>query len=103
MNSKLRQYDTLGRFGGEEFLVLTPDVKENDAVAVYQRLLSAVAENSLATKSGNVSITVSIGVKVLTGEENMEELLKAADDALYDAKNGGRNRVFLMRDKQAEV
>jgi diguanylate cyclase (GGDEF)-like protein/PAS domain S-box-containing protein len=100
MNSHLRQYDTLGRFGGEEFLIVTPGVKENDAIAVYQRLLSGVSENSLATKSGNVSITVSIGVKILTGEEHVEELLKAADDALYDAKNGGRNRVFLMHDKQ---
>jgi diguanylate cyclase (GGDEF)-like protein/PAS domain S-box-containing protein len=100
MNSHLRQYDTLGRFGGEEFLIVTPGVKGNDAIAVYQRLLSGVAENSLATKSGNVSITVSIGVKILTGEEHVEELLKAADDALYDAKNGGRNRVFLMHDKQ---
>ncbi len=101
MNSHLRQYDTLGRFGGEEFLLVTPGVKENDAITVYQRLLSEVAENSLATKSGNLSITVSIGVKILTGEEHVEELLKAADDALYDAKNGGRNRVFLIHDKQA--
>ena len=99
MKSNLRQYDTLGRFGGEEFLVVTPGVKENDAITVYKRLLTGVAENSLATKSGNVSVTVSIGVKVLTGEEEMEELLKAADDALYDAKSGGRNRVFFMHDK----
>lgn len=99
MNGNLRKYDTLGRFGGEEFLVITPGVKENDAITVYKRLLSEVAENPLATKSGNVSVTMSIGVKVLSGEEEMEELLKAADDALYDAKNGGRNRVFFMHDR----
>jgi diguanylate cyclase (GGDEF)-like protein/PAS domain S-box-containing protein len=101
MKNSLRQYDTLGRFGGEEFLLVTPGVKGNDAITLYQRLLSEVAENSLATKSGNVSITVSIGVKILTGEEHVEELLKAADDALYDAKNSGRNRVFLMNNKQS--
>jgi diguanylate cyclase (GGDEF)-like protein len=99
MKNNLRQYDTLGRFGGEEFLVVTPGVKENDAITVYKRLLSGVSENSLATKSGNVFVTISIGVKVLTGEEEMEELLKAADDALYDAKNSGRNSVFFMNDK----
>jgi diguanylate cyclase (GGDEF)-like protein len=96
MEKNLRQYDSLGRFGGEEFLILTPGVKENDAITVYQRLLSEVAENSFTTKSGNVFITISIGVKVLTGEEYIEELLKSADDALYNAKNGGRNRIFLM-------
>lgn len=100
MESNLRQYDLLGRFGGEEFLVLTPGVTENDVITVYQRLVSEAAQNSLATKSGNVSVTISIGVKVLTGEEHMDELLKAADEALYDAKNGGRNRVFVMHDKK---
>lgn len=100
MKSNLRQYDSLGRFGGEEFLILTPGVVDNDVISVYQRLVSKVAENLFATKNGNVSVTISIGVKVLTGEEHIEQLLKAADDALYEAKNGGRNRVFQIHDSQ---
>jgi diguanylate cyclase (GGDEF)-like protein/PAS domain S-box-containing protein len=101
MQSNLRQYDLLGRLGGEEFLVITPGIQEDDVVPLYQRLLSGVAETTLPTKSESLSITISIGVKIWRGEENPDEVLKAADDALYDAKKSGRNRVSIMNDAKA--
>jgi diguanylate cyclase (GGDEF)-like protein len=95
LESSLRQYDFLGRFGGEEFVVITPGVKENGVGSLYERLRTVVANNPIPTKAGNVSVTVSIGVAVLSGEEMADNLFAAADAALYQAKSEGRNRVCL--------
>jgi diguanylate cyclase (GGDEF)-like protein/PAS domain S-box-containing protein len=95
LKSNLRPYDFLGRFGGEEFLVITPGIKENDVRLVYDRLRAAIANNPIPTKSGELSITLSLGVAPVRGNETMEELLAAADSALYRAKSEGRNRVCL--------
>jgi diguanylate cyclase (GGDEF)-like protein len=93
LETSLRAYDHLGRFGGEEFLVITPGVKEDQANKLYERLRAAAADNPIPTKAGSVSITISIGVKAVDGNETMDELITAADSALYRAKREGRNRV----------
>lgn len=95
LRSNLRPYDFLGRFGGEEFVVITPGIKESDVPLLYDRLRAAIANNPIATQAGELSITLSLGVASVRGNETMEELLAAADAALYRAKNGGRNRVCL--------
>lgn len=91
----LRQYDSVGRFGGEEFVVITPGVKEGDVCALYERFRAAVADNPIVTKVCDLPITLSIGVAVCGQSSKVDELLAAADTALYQAKNGGRNRVCL--------
>jgi diguanylate cyclase (GGDEF)-like protein/PAS domain S-box-containing protein len=96
LRSNLRPYDFLGRFGGEEFMVITPGIKENDVPLMYDRLRAAVANNPILTQAGEVSITFSLGVAPVRGNESMEELLAAADSALYRAKSGGRNRICLI-------
>jgi two-component system, cell cycle response regulator len=93
LQGKLREYDILGRFGGEEFVVVTPGLGGDDAAALYARFIEAVAENPIPTQAGNVSITISIGVATWKHDEKMDALLTAADTALYRAKNEGRNRV----------
>lgn len=93
LKNSLRQYDTLGRFGGEEFLIVAPGVKDNDANLLYERLRATVAGVPISTKAGDVPITISIGVSHW-GEGGTENgLLAAADAALYRAKREGRNRV----------
>jgi two-component system, cell cycle response regulator len=93
LTGHLREYDHLGRWGGEEFLVIAPGITENSSAGLYERLRAAVADNPIPTKAGSLPITVSIGVAVWSGKETVDELLSAADSALYQAKQRGRNCV----------
>jgi diguanylate cyclase (GGDEF)-like protein/PAS domain S-box-containing protein len=93
LESRLRPYDYLGRWGGEEFVLILPDVKENDEDGLYDRLRKVVMDTPIPTTAGSVSITISLGVKIWKENENMDQLLTAADAALYQAKSEGRNRV----------
>jgi diguanylate cyclase (GGDEF)-like protein len=91
----IRQTDTPGRLGGEEFAVLLPETDRPEAEQAAERLRQAVAAAAeIQTGKGSISITVSIGVAVLTdGVPDADALLKRADEALYLAKERGRNRV----------
>lgn len=95
LRGALRSFDLLGRLGGEEFVVITPGIRENDPSILYERIRNRIADNAIATRAGTVSITVSIGIAAWTGIENEDELLAAADSAMYRAKRDGRNRVRL--------
>jgi two-component system cell cycle response regulator len=92
---RLRPYDFLGRFGGDEFVVVAPDMNEKDARIFYDRLRATVADSPIPTAAGAVSITISIGVKIWGENQTADELLVAADTALYQAKSQGRNCVCL--------
>jgi two-component system, cell cycle response regulator len=92
----LRQYDAVGRIGGDEFLVVTP-VKEGtdrECLLLFDRLRKRVAESDIPTPAGGLSLTVSIGVACATIGSTQDELLRAADVALYGAKARGRNRAI---------
>jgi two-component system cell cycle response regulator len=93
IQESLRDYDLIGRYGGEEFLVVAPGSSGVEEEGLYERLCDHVAGQGVATRSGPVSVTVSIGVAVATGTGSVDDLLAAADSALYRAKNEGRNRV----------
>lgn len=95
IESTLRGHDVLGRHGGDEFVVLTDHAADDAAVIPFERVRAAVAGNPIPTRAGNVSITISFGVKIWRADESEDELLAAADTALYRAKAGGRNRVCL--------
>jgi two-component system, cell cycle response regulator len=94
LTKTFREYDTIGRIGGEEFLVIAPMKPGIDCLSVFNRALLKVAESVITTRSGQLSVTVSIGVATATSENSVDEILAAADAALYLAKKGGRNRVF---------
>jgi two-component system cell cycle response regulator len=96
--SSLRQYDYLGRLGGEEFAVIAPNINGDDVMELYERLRAVVAGSSLPTRQGNLSITVSIGVAIWREQTTKNALLAAADAALYAAKNKGRNCVCFEGD-----
>lgn len=89
-----RQTDVCARFGGEEFVVLLPDTTHSAAMQWTEQLLQTIARTPLA-KVGH--ITVSAGVSSLRAgtQDSLPELLKRSDDALYEAKHSGRNRVCM--------
>jgi two-component system cell cycle response regulator len=89
-----RMSDVLCRYGGEEFLVIAPDTSLDGATLLAERMRSAVAQRNLMLATQTVRLTVSLGVAVKgDGIASAERLLKAADEALYRAKQYGRNRV----------
>lgn len=98
----VRDYDSVGRFGGEEFVVLLPGATEAEIIPVAERVRQAVmaieAEVPAAGGTRIVSgLSVSIGVAVYpSGGAVLERLLHVADSALYEAKNRGRNRVVSL-------
>jgi diguanylate cyclase (GGDEF)-like protein len=90
-----RDCDVLARIGGEEFALLLPETDLPQAQIVAERLRRVVAANSLVVASGSIPATVSIGVATSVAAMNdISDLMKAADQALYDAKHAGRNRVI---------
>ena len=89
----MRQYDTVGRYGGEEFLIVIPDCESSQAAGIAERLRQCVADEPFEIAGGSLNVTLSLGVGALCGGEcgSADSLLQAADGALYQAKNGGRN------------
>lgn len=98
LRSNLRDFDLLGRYGGEEFLVVAPGSEGTREEGIYERLRAAVAETEIPTRSGGLRITMSVGVATWKGVDSMDELLAAADAALYRAKDQGRNRVVYAEE-----
>lgn len=94
LRDSFRIVDTVARLGGEEFAVLLPSSGEAEALAGAERLRALVATRLVATERGEIAYTVSAGVAVLDGQQDgIDGLIKRADQALYLAKNRGRNRV----------
>jgi len=89
-----RKSDLIARFGGEEFLLLLPETEASDAQAAAERLRRQVERSDLSIATHTIAATVSIGVAPATPNmRTIVDLIKAADHALYVAKNSGRNRV----------
>jgi diguanylate cyclase (GGDEF)-like protein len=96
VTNSVRNVDTLGRYGGEEFIVVMPQTKPQDAKVVIDRLRQNISDKEFqgGEMQPNKSVTVSIGlVTCMNGSLNAEELISNADKNLYKAKNAGRNNV----------
>ncbi len=92
LQSELRPYDALGRYGGEEFLVITPGCDMASALTLAERLRVAVSASPVSTPTSPIPVTLSLGVASLSEEIGATEpLLRCADAALYQAKNAGRD------------
>jgi diguanylate cyclase (GGDEF)-like protein len=90
MRKALRSFELIYRLGGEEFLIVIPGAGLDEGVAIAERLRRTIEEN----RPGGLDITASFGVSAASGSEVVyERLYKAADKALYEAKDAGRNRV----------
>jgi len=91
-----RAGDYLFRLGGEEFLMLLVDVDEKSALRTAEKLCTAVSREDLKLPhSQSVRVTLSIGLAMFNGHPDYQYLLRRADEALYQAKQGGRNRVVI--------
>ncbi len=98
LSGSVRSYDSVGRYGGEEFLVILPGCTVRGLLASGERLRSVVAERPVETAVGAIAVTVSVGlvastIRQTSSSSDCLSLLRAADAALYSAKNKGRNRV----------
>jgi diguanylate cyclase (GGDEF)-like protein len=94
MRESLRTYDLLARIGGEEFLIASPGSSIEEAAALAERIREKIKGKTISNRNHSISVTVSAGVTSLNGQDaKAESMLARADDALYQAKQGGRDRV----------
>jgi len=91
----IRHHDTLGRWGGEEFLILCPNSTQNDALSVAERIQKKLEKGIFST---NQHHTVSIGIATLSLDDTPYTLISHADEALYKAKHKGRNTICFAQD-----
>ncbi|MDY0123703.1 MAG: diguanylate cyclase [Sulfurimonas sp.] len=93
ISQNLRKSDIFGRWGGEEFVVICPQTNKNEAFVLAQKLRAAMEEHEFE-KVGHK--TICLGIAELEHEDNEKTLVEKADKALYEAKNGGRNRAVIF-------
>lgn len=95
-NGKLRKYDAIFRYGGEEFLFCLPHAELGDVMRTMERLCAELAQYPIVLKDkGVIHITASFGVAIMSPDETVEDTIEKADHALLCAKASGRNRVCL--------
>jgi two-component system, cell cycle response regulator len=96
MQQAVRSYDLVGRYGGEEFLVVSPDCNKEQIQVCAERIRLAMEEQPVLAYGSTIAITVSAGMAILAPWLSSEkDALAAADNALYRAKSGGRNQVVI--------
>ncbi|MCW2412113.1 MULTISPECIES: GGDEF domain-containing protein [unclassified Sphingobium] len=96
IQSQVRLNDIVVRYGGEEFVVITPDSSLEDAARLGHRLLRQLRDHSIDLPNGDtLAVTASIGAATLAEAEGRTTFLRRADDALYEAKRGGRDRLCV--------
>lgn len=105
LKGEVRSYDAVGRYGGEEFLILLPGCDNSKLSAKAEQLVKMVERSSIEASTGSVPVTISIG-GIASGDcphAEVNSLLRAADTALYRAKMAGRNRSEMARLADLEV
>ncbi|MFC2491744.1 MAG: GGDEF domain-containing protein, partial [Campylobacter curvus] len=89
--------DIVARFGGEEFCVVLKNISQEEAVKFFVNLRAKIANSKISLKKNVINFTVSIGVVFNRSDYRLDELLELADEALYIAKESGRNRVEVAK------
>lgn len=99
IQSNLRDYDAVGRYGGEEFLIILTNTDEATAFVIAERIRHTIAEQVFLSSKKQCQVTISLGIACMQGaeEQSIETLLLRADSALYKAKAGGRNQTCIIR------
>lgn len=98
-NDEIRDVDFLGRYGGEEFIIILPDCDLAGGVEIAKRIQNSLIERSLIVENNKLKVTLSIGVAMLSDKHSsFEQLINDADKAMYLAKENGRNRIEVSGD-----
>lgn len=96
LRTHIRHPDTIGRYGGEEFLIVLPNSEMQAAAEQASRLCQQVRKLRIDVNEHVLSVTISVGIaQFRIGQENWEEFLRRADEAMYQAKNAGRDRWVM--------
>ena len=93
IKSCVREIDTVARWGGEEFIVLLPETKKEEALKVAQRILNAIASHSFTHITRQMTVSIGLAGVPDPSIDSAEKLINASDVALYEAKQKGRNRI----------
>jgi diguanylate cyclase (GGDEF)-like protein len=103
--SVLRTSDVIGRYGGEEFVILLPETNEQHAHRIANRIRLLVLDRPIMTDRGEISVTISLGISSMEGEcdSRLEWVVDQADQALLLAKESGRNRVVIWQENQLSL
>ncbi len=105
LKAGMRAYDSVGRLGGEEFIAVLPECDAKTGLSVAQRLCRSLADSPTQYNGGPIAHSISIGIAATDqfGSARADELIRAADAALYRAKHAGRSRALLAIEKEFEV
>lgn len=101
LQDTLRSFDSLCRYGGEEFALILPNTNQAQTRLVCERLLECVNRSPIVSGKHKIPVTVSIGFSFLNRTKSLEEVISEADSALYLAKGNGRNRVEQYQEKES--
>lgn len=97
IKAHLRDYDLVGRFGGEEFMVISPEAAQQQSIELAERIRNMVKVKAIVLAGIDVTVTISAGLAELSPQdENPDALIARADEALYQAKEQGRDRVVSL-------
>lgn len=98
LKKNIRVYDTVGRYGGEEFSIIMPEANQRDGLGLAERIRQDVEQSNFGSENKGMKCTISIGVSSCpdAGIKTIEDLIHKADNALYKAKSEGRNRVCSL-------
>lgn len=101
MSHNLRDTDILARSGGDEFLVLLPDTLPAGAASLAERIRQEISQITVTSERGAAMLSISIGIAACkAGDQDLDDIIRRADAALYSAKNAGRNCVHLAQDTE---
>jgi len=94
----IRSHETIARYGGEEFILLLPETVENGAIIVAERIRTSLEQLAIPCADSIIKVTASIGVTSSnTKDKNLQQIINRADQALYQAKENGRNKVTYQQ------
>lgn len=102
LKNTLRQTDIVGRFGGEEFVCLIPNITKNGILMVVKKILNSVRNDKIIFEDKEIKYSVSIGAVDCLDKKNIDEIIKIADELLYEVKSKGRNCACLMVEGEKE-
>ncbi len=104
LKNSIRRKDTVARYGGEEFILILPEASLEQSFVIAERIRQSVENTPFEVGRTQVNLTLSVGISSFPSHrvKSKEELVEMADQALYDAKRGGRNKVCIFTRKSSQ-